>query len=238
MYQLWENLFIGSSVLFVISLGLLIWFRFLKNVYFHVYQPDELFKTENNELRNAKNYIYSTSDYTRKYIKKYALCKNGRDRYIVCNFTEPFHSITYYVIGYTSRRRVTEVLEIHDVNTTLSSKVICLNKNTKLVNIVVGSVDGTLINAHVIKPIPKNNIRLYSLLMSVCTVSGLFSVRHILLEIIAKFSSKFYYDSFYNHIGLIVLGILFVFIYIITYTSINKRNSKNRVGGSLEYEFF
>lgn len=238
MYELWRTLFIISCVLFVVTLGLMIYFKFLKNVYFHVYQEDELFKSESNDLRRAKNFIYSTSTHTRNYIRKYALCKSGRDRYIVCNYNEPYHSITYYVIGYTSRKRVTEVLEIHEVNTTTSSKVITLDKATKYVNIVVGRVDGVIINSNVIKPIPKSKIRIHSLLLSVCSVCGLYAIRHIILYLFSSYSIKYYYESIHNHIGLIVMGVLFILIYIISYEITNKKNNKNRNGGYLEYEFF
>ncbi len=238
MYQLWNILFIISCVLFVITLGLMIGFKFLKNVYFHVYQEDELFKAESNELRKAKNYIYSTSTHTRNYIRKYALCKSGRDRYIVCNYNEPYHSITYYVIGYTKNKRVTEVLEIHEVNTTLSSKVITLDKNTSYVNVVVATVEGVVINSNVIKPIPKSKIRIHSLLLSVCSVCGLFSIRHIILLIFSSYQVKYYYESVHNHIGLGIMGVLFILIYLLSFEITNKKNIKNRVGGSLEYEFF
>ena len=238
MYELWKNLFTVSSVLFVISLALIVVFKFLKNVYFHEYHEDELFKKESNDLRRMKNYIYSPASHTRQYIKKYALCKSGRDRYIVCNFVEPYHFITYYVIGYTKRKRVTEVLEIHEVNTTLSSKVICLNKRTRYVNIVVARVDGVVINSNVIKPIPKSKIRLHSLLASICCICGLYSFRHILLLIIARNGAKYYYESVYNYIGLIAMAIIFILVYCISFGVINKRNAKNRKGGALEYEFF
>lgn len=236
--EMWDLIFYVSTLVFFLSLLILMIGKFVKNVYFHVYQADELFKMEKNDLRAAKNYIYATSDHTRKFIKKYAICKSGRDKYIVCNYTEPYHFITFYVIGYNRRKKVTEVLEIHDFDTALSSKVICLNKKTKTVNIVIGKVDGTVINSNVIKPIPKFKIRLHALFTSMCIVSGLLSLRQMLIVNLGKFTSKLYYDSIYNDIGLIVLGVLFVLIYFFTFEFINIRNNKNRNGGSLDYEFF
>ena len=236
--EMWDLIFYVSTIVFFISLFFVVVVRFAKNVYFHVFQEDELFKKEKNELRAAKNYIYATSDNTRKYIKKYAICKSGRDKYVVCNYTEQFHFITFYVIGYTRRKRVVEVLEIHDFDTALSSKVICLNKRTKMVNIVVGKVDGTVINSNVIKPIPKFKLGLHALFTSLCVVSGLLSLRQMLIVNLARFATKSYYDSIYNDIGLIVLGVLFVLIYFFTFEFINIRNNKNRNGGSLDYEFF
>ena len=46
------------------------------------------------------------------------------------------------------------------------------------------------------------------------------------------------YDSIFNDISLAALGIIFVLVYFFTYEFNNRRNAKNRNGGSLDYEFF
>ena len=88
---IWRLLSAISAALFLALSVLSLCLRLLKNVYYHDFQDDEFIKDVQTE--SSKNSIYFTSGETRKYIKKYVICKTLYDKFLVCNFNENFKSI-------------------------------------------------------------------------------------------------------------------------------------------------
>ena len=118
----WRILCLASMALFVAGLFALLFTRLLKNRYYRDFCPDELMRE--TETANSKNSIYFTSGETKKYIKKYALCKTAYDKYLVCNFAKSFRSIRYFVVEYTKRKRVLAVQQATEYSTGDASKII------------------------------------------------------------------------------------------------------------------
>lgn len=233
---IWRLLCIISAALFVAVGVILLCLRLLKNVYYHSFEDDELIKEE--QKSNSKNAIYFTSGETRKYIKKYVICKTLYDKFLVCNFTGNFRSISYYVVQYTKRRRVLDVLSVQEISTGDSSKVIALERNCARVNIVIGAVDGAVINTDVIRSLSVNKIRLSAFLKSIMLFTGLFVLRHVIAELIGgKEYVAVYMKNFMNYIA-IAASFVFAFLgYFISVKCFRNKNVKGLSGGALEYDF-
>ena len=231
----WRILCLASMALFVAGLFALLFTRLLKHRYYRDFCPDELMRE--TETKNTKNSIYFTSGETKKYIKKYALCKTAYDKYLVCNFAKSFRSIRYFVVEYTKRKRVLAVQQATEYSTGDASKIISLHSRCASVNVVVGAVDGLEINHHVIRPLTLTKIRLYAFLKSFMLFLFLFAARHIAVELILGSGAKYFLADLMNYIA---LGASFAFCllgYFVTVGCFRRKNMKACNGGSLEYEF-
>lgn len=232
---IWRLLCLISMVLFAACVIALFCARLTKNRYYHSFQQDELFKTQ--KTVNSLNSIYFTSGETRKYIKKYVLCKTLYDKYLVCNYGRRFGSISYFIVQYSKFRRVLSVLSIEETNTGNASKVIALHSHCAYVNVVIGSVDGAQINSRVIRPLSVNKIRLYCFLKSCAYFMALFVVRHLIIEIFGgNYITQYLRDplNYFAVAGSFVLAILDYFISVLCF---RRKNVKSLNGGVLEYEF-
>ena len=78
----WRLLCYISAGLFGVLAVLLLCLRLIKNRYYHNYEENELIKNE--QTSNSYNSIYFTEGETRKYIKKYVICKTLYDKFLVC----------------------------------------------------------------------------------------------------------------------------------------------------------
>lgn len=233
---IWRIAFLVSAVLFIAGLILMLCLNVTKNKYYHQFEDDELIK--NTKSANSKNSIYFTSGETRKYIKKYVMCRAPYDKYLVCNFAERFKKIVFFVVQYSKHGRVISVLKASERDTGDTSKIIALNRRCDRVNIVIRSANGTDINSEVIRPLPIAHIRLYAFLKSFVIFLGLFAARHLLIELIAgEMYIKQYLMNLYNYIAVGGSFILGVISYFITVKCFRRKSSKVLNGGALEYEF-
>ena len=233
---IWRLLSAISAALFLALSVLSLCLRLLKNVYYHYFQDDEFIKDVQTE--SSKNSIYFTSGETRKYIKKYVICKTLYDKFLVCNFNENFKSISYFVVQYSSRKSVIGVLRVNEQATGDSSKVIALNRRCARVNVIIGAVDDVVINNDVIRPLSVNKIRLHAFIKSALLFLGLFVIRHAVIELIAgKNYSVPYLKNLFNYIAVIASAAFAVFNYFITVKCFRRKNVKGLSGGALEYDF-
>lgn len=239
---IWRILCLVSAALFVLGVIVLLVTNLTKNKYYHNYNDDELLKKEKST--NSVNFIYLTTGETRRFIKKYAICKSPYEKYLVCNFTEKFKEIRFFVAQFTRRKRVISVLEIVQRDLTdFSSRVIALKKSCAYVNVVAASVNGSVINQDYVRPISVYRLRLYAFLKSVTLFMAMFVVRHILIELLG--GSIFFGNdvalAYSNHaLNYIAVGLCFVlslFSYLVTMLCFRMRNAKAANGGALEYEF-
>lgn len=226
---------IVSMIICFFSVIILIIQGFLRNKYFHDYKQDELLKETKSV--NSRNKIYFTSGETRKYIKRYALCKSAYDEYLICDYNQKYKDITYYIIAY-GKRRIKGVFYITQSNTDITSKIISLPSTTKTVNIIIKSVNGVDINTNVIRPLSIKKIRIYSLIASIAYFTFLFSLRHILVELFAGPYIYTFSTSIYNYLIILAIFIFSIMNYWFTSHTLRRKNSKYTSGGSLEYEFF
>lgn len=231
----WDIFLIISIVCLIVFIALLILLRPLKNVYYHRFHDDILFK----EYKEAGvlNRIYSTYGETNNYIKRYALRKSSFDTSVVTNYVGDYNVIDYYVVSYNRYGKPISAILVTERKNDKSSRIIAVNKRAYKINIIIKSVDGVEINKNIIKPLPISKIRVYSLLISIIA----FNIMYILSRIAIYFSGKNHMKlysktnwNFFAFLGMILLAIL---IYVFTVIRLRKKNSKNRNGG-LEYEFY
>lgn len=234
--MIWRLASILSAVFFVGGILLLICVKPLKNKFYFPYEENELLKTE--KTSNSVNSIYFTSGDTHRYIKKYAICKSAFDKYLVCNFAKKFGRIAYFVVQYDARQRPIAALKVVEHNTSDSSRVISLSTRCATVNIVIASVEGTELNARVIRPLARSRIRLHALLCNFVLFTGLFVLRQFIVECIAR---DLYILQYLEHIfnyaivgGSLLLSILGYFTAVLCYKHKNVRSLNGEV---LEYEF-
>lgn len=238
----WRILCLISAVVFIAGVIVLVCTNLTKNKYYHNYTDDELIKKERST--NSINSIYFTSGETRRFIKKYVVCKSAYEKYLVCNFTERFKHIRFFVVQFSRRKKVISVLEITQRNLTeLSSRIIALKKQCKHVNVVIGEADGVVINQNYIRPIVMHRLRIYACLKSLLIFTALFVLRHIIVEVVGgsyiygKDVAYQYFNNSVNYIAIAASFVLAVLSYFITVLCYRGRNAKAMNGGALEYEF-
>ena len=237
----WRILCIVSAVIFIAGVIVLVCTNLTKNKYYHNYSDDELIKKERST--NSVNSIYFTSGETRRFIKKYVVCKSAYEKYLVCNFTEKFKHIRFYVVQFSRRKRVISVLEITQKNLTgLSSRIIALKKRCKHVNVVIGEADDTVINQNYVRPMSMHRLRIYACLKSLVIFAALFVLRHVIVEVVGGshiYGSDVAYQYLNNSLNYIAVAasfVLAVLSYLITVLCFRRKNAK-AMGGALEYEF-
>lgn len=238
----WRILCLISAVLFIAGVIVLLCTNLTKNKYYHNYHEDELLKKERSV--NSVNSIYLTSGETRRFIKKYVVCKSAYEKYLVCNFTEKFSHIRYYVVQFSRRKKVISVLEITQKDLTdVSSRIIALKRSCAHVNVVIAEAEGTVINQNYVRPISMQRLRIYACLKSAAIFTALFVLRHIIVEIMGgsviygKNVAYQYMNNSLNYIAIAASFVLALFSYLITVLSFRRKNAKAMNGGALEYEF-
>lgn len=239
---IWRILCLISAVFFVAGIIVLLVTNLTKNKYFRNYHDDELLKKERSA--NSVNSIYLTSGETKKFIKKYVVCKSAYEKYLVCNFVRPFSEILYYVVQFSKRKKVISVLEVTQRDLTgTSSKIIALRKSCAHVNVVVGSVEGLDINRNYVRPMSLYRVRLYAFLKSFVIFTALFVLRHMIIEVLGgsyiygRDVALQYLNNSLNYIAVAASFALCVLGYLITVLCYRSKNSKSLNGGALEYEF-
>jgi hypothetical protein len=234
--QLWNNLFLISIGLFIVLVLILMIFKFRKNVYVKPYTKDELFDTKNEN--GIKSYYHFTSLETRKYIKRYVFRKSPYQRNVICNFTEDFKVISYYIVAYSKSKKVIDVVEVTEKPYGLSSRVISVNKKADSVNVFVKRVDGVEINTNIIRPIPVRKIKYFTTFAALALFTFLFAVRHIIILVLGGLHAKDFMNGLYNYIAIGVAFVIALLYWIFARISLRKKNHQNRRGGTHEYEFF
>lgn len=232
----WRVLSYVSAGLFVGTAAALLALHLLRNRYYHNYLDDELIKSERTD--NSTNAVYFTHGETRKYIKKYVICKTAFDKFLVCNFAAKIKDITYFVLQYTKRKRPLSVTHIQEKVSGDSSKVIALDRRCAFVNVVVGTVDGVTLNTEVIRPLTVNKIRLHALLKSFALLLGLFVLRQVAVEIVAgKMYVRQYLHHIFNYLAVGCSVLFAVLHYFISVACYRGKNNKRVNGGNLTYDF-
>ena len=234
--DLYRVLFVIAVIAFVLITILLKAVKPLKNHYAYNITNDDLFKKNKDDF--GFNYIYSTSGETRNFINKYVIRVNHSTKTLICNYTKYFKQISFHVVCMNKKRPI-KVFKVNERNTsTKTSKIFLLPTKTKKVNVVICRVDGVSFNDKVVSPVPKSLCRFYTFFSGLKLLSFMFIVRQLIVEIMGNGYQAVFYDNVYNYITLILMGIIWLVYMISMRNGLRKRNWKNKVGGSLEYEFF
>lgn len=238
----WRILCLISAVIFIAGVIVLVCTNLTKNKYYHNYHEDELLKKERSV--NSVNSIYLTSGETRRFIKKYVVCKSAYEKYLVCNFTEKFKHIRYFVVQFSRRKKVISVLDVTQRDLTdVSSRIIALKRSCAHVNVVIAEAEGMVINQDYVRPISMQRLRIYACIKSAAIFAILFVLRHVIVELMGGsiiYGRNVAYQYMNNSLNYIALGasfLLAVCSYLITVLSFRRKNAKAMNGGALEYEF-
>ena len=232
---IWRILFLIACFIFVTTVIILNAFKFRKNHYFREYQKQE-FLSDKIEA-GIKNEFYLTDMETAKCIKRYAIRKSKYDKAIICNYTKPFKFISFFVVCYNKKRKVVNVLEIVEKNTNQSSKIINLSSNTDSVNIYIKKAEDVELNTNVISTISVSNIKRFSFVSAFTLFSFLFMIRHLAIECLRD-KALVYMESLWSYISILAIFAISILYFFIMLFFMKRRNSKNRNGGALEYEFY
>ncbi len=231
-----KMLFIIGLILFVLSLVLLIFKQYRKNIFYYPYEKDNLIATKRDE--GYKNYIYTTHGETSKYMNKYVISNSSYDKTLICHFNTPYEKISYYIVEYNVIHKPIRVLEVIERNTANNSKVIILSKNCKDVNVFVKSVNECDVNGLIIKPLNKKRINKYSFVSSLLYMSIVFIADYLIPKLILQEKATTFY---LNWVNLTIVGVgVFIFLlhWITTAIKLKQRNLENRAGGVVDYEFY
>ena len=234
--KFWNTMGILSIILFVGLLIIILVRKDLKDRLFHTYTKDEVVKITKDP--SSTNTLYFTSGETSKFIKKYVVCKTRSDRYVLCNYSNEYDRILFYVVCYSSKKKVVGILRYTERKTTKTSRIIVLPKKTRLVNVVIGRVDDRLINKHITKPLLRKNACIHSLLVALATFTGLFGLNYVLANLLlTSLYIKNYFNGDLNLIfNLISVGLSIV-VYVLNLVTLISKSKKSLSGGALEYEF-
>jgi len=238
VYKLWEILALASVAIGLITMIILMCAKFLKNRYYQEFHEDELIKK--TKTSNAENKLYFTSGDTFRYIKKYVISETQYDKFVVANYSDLYSKISFFVMCYKNKKKPFRVLEYTEYATLVNgSKLIVIPKETKYVNIIIKSVEGTDINKHAIRPLTKARVSAYAVVSSLHVLGMLFAIRHAIGYI---FATKAIFPAFLNSVtDYVIIALIFIvsiLSFFIAKGSNNRRNKKNlKEGGVIEYDF-
>lgn len=232
----WRAFAIVAFIFFIASIVVLIVTKLLKNNFYYDYREDELIKE--TKSMNSNNSLYFTSDpSTYQYIKKYVLCKTVSDKYCICQYDREFNKIVFFIIQYSKNNKIVAITKCSEIKNNEASRVIPLNRKTDKINIIISKVDKMEINSSVIKPLNKVKVLLYCLLKFDYSFTGLFVLRHIIVECLGQSFTASYFNSIYNLISILSCLLFGLVVSIASYISLKKRNLIMHRGGVIEYEF-
>ncbi len=173
----------------VIVSAILIMFKFyFKITIKHKYQKDKLIQKENDG--NKESLLYKLGNLvdpvTKKYINRYSLIKEGKQRSCVVLYDDPKDMIKYNVYVYNKKFKLIDVLEVKECNSNKVSNHIALKKNAREVNVKVIQVDDITVN----RPLHKVSfIKLF--LYSIFTFSFIFFSLFILMNLLFDCTREF-----------------------------------------------
>jgi hypothetical protein len=164
--------------------------------------------------------------------------KSPYQRNVICNFCNDYKIISYFIVAYSKKKKVIDVVEVTEKPYGLSSRVISVNRKAEYVNVFVKRVDGVEINTNVIRPLPVRKIKYFTIFSSLALFSILFALRHLVILLLGGLHAKDVFNSMTNYISIaVVFGLSFIYL-VFTTISLRKKNHLNRRGGTNEYEFF
>ena len=133
--NIWRIASILAFVLFIAMRLIIRASKLVSNRYYRDFHADEMIKE--TDTANSHNKLYFTTGETKTYIPKYILAKTAYDKYIIANYAKKFTEIKFFIIEYNARKKVVGVLEVDERYTHEASRIICVDKKTAYVNIVV-----------------------------------------------------------------------------------------------------
>lgn len=232
----WNYAFYVAIALTVFSILYLTIRKYGKNRFYHSFIADDFIRLQREG--GAKNYVYSTVSETKKYIEKYIFRKSAYEKSVVVNYNKKYDSISYFIKVFNRRKKVIDLIEINDTDTSLVSKIIYLQKEAKYINIIVKEVNGNPINHTELMPVAVKNIRFFAFFKSLIFFCVLFIIRHVGAMLYLKERFRPFLTSTLNYIILGIIFIISLVMYFRTSRKVKKKNWKNRDGEAVSYEFF
>lgn len=230
------------KILFIIAIALCVciylYILILKPCKFkgyHAYEADDLL----NEKKEAssKNYIYEVRNSSKKFIQRYIIRKSKYDTSVICNYTNNYNDIAYFVSQYNKRRKLINMVKVRECATNECSRIIKVSKRTRYVNIWISSVDNVLYNGNEFVPAKRRSILFYSFLRSLSFLSIEYIFLYLLVFFIFKEAAMVFLRSYY-FLGLAGAAVLFALLFfILGFIKRKRKNWKFRGRSKVTYEF-
>ncbi len=233
---LFNIIFVFSCIMFVLCIVIkkILSKKFRK--FYKTYIEDYKFK----EVREggSDNSYYLVSSVDSNYIPRYVLRNSSYEKSIILNYNEPHEYISYYVAQFDKKNKLIDLTKVFDKNTSMTSRILLLNKKTKNVNVVVGECDGSVINQGYIIPKSKKQYFLEQTMGSIAFFSLIFIILYITLRLWLQDLAYTYLTS--SMCGILLLFILFVIILYLIFSTLilDHKSKKDHLGGKVYYEFF
>ena len=201
-----------AIVFFAISIILILVIKannLLDNKYNYNCREDKIVKTKRKGLTLYN--VYEVSGRSASYIDKYVISKKGSKHNLICDYTDKYNYISFYVLLFNKHKKLMKIMEVSENGTANCSKAIKLPKKALFLNIVVNHVNDEDLGINLKGEVSLTRLKVYAAFESLVLFFFLFAVRHLLIELICLHSNVIFLWSDYNIYSIIIL-IIFTFI--------------------------
>lgn len=229
-------LMIVSLVSFVVITFILIFSKILKRETIVPFHDDELIKTNINENENSQ--LFYTFGETRKYVVKYILNTSEENKFVICNYKEVYKKIGFFIECFDKNKKLIKSYYYRDLNPIKnSSRIIPIDKRTCYTNIVISFVNDEVINNDIYLTLCNLKKNIFSSLFGFDIFCLLYTLRYFMFAYINPEYSEVLFDSNLGWFSIVIALIIGILAFIFSNICITKRNSKNKVGGIIDYDF-
>ena len=218
--QSWRLLTAVLLGVMVFILLLLLLSHMLKNKYGYTCREDKLIKSEKH--KGSRYRVYEVLGRSAYYIDKYVLRNHGKNVELICDYVNSYTFISYYVLLFNKKGRLMRIMEIAENNTATCSKPIKLPNKCEKVNIVANQVNDEELGVKLKAQVALGKIKAFSIMESMALFCFLFTLRHVLIEVLCFNSQLLFLMSTYNAISIAII-VLFSFINLFMLQSNLKR---------------
>ena len=201
----WRILAIVFFVISIVIILLVLANKLLHNKYPYNCREDKLVKSKRKALTLYN--VYEVLGRSANYIDKYIISIKGKKHNLICDYTQKYDFISYYVLLFNKHKKLMKIMEISENATANCSKAIKLPKKAKFLNIVVNQVNEEDLGISLKGEVSLARIKVFSGFISLALFFFLFAVRHVLIELICLRSNVIFLWSDYNTYSIIILVI-------------------------------
>ena len=216
-WRLVTAVFLGLMVLILLILLLA---HFLKNKYPYNCRTDKEIKNE--KFKGSRYRVYEVLGRSAYYIDKYVLRSKGKASELICDYVTGYSFISYYLLLFTKKGTLMKIMEVSEYNTASCSKAIKLPKKCEKLNIVVNHVNEEDLGVELKAQVSLGKIKAFSILESFALFFFLFTLRHILIEIICFNSQLLFLLSDFNTVSIVIIAFFAIINYVLLISNLKK----------------
>ena len=204
-WRLLTAVFLGIMVFIILFLLLA---HMLKNKYGYTCREDKLIKNEKH--KGSRYRVYEVLGRSAYYIDKYVLRNHGKNIELICDYVNSYTFISYYILLFNKKGRLLRIMEVAENNTATCSKPIKLPNKCEKVNIVANHVNDEDLEVKLKAQVALGKIKVFSVFESIALFLFLFTLRHMLIEILCFNSQLLFLMSTYNVISIVIIAVFSV----------------------------